>query len=144
MLNWLTWFRWATLILVFVAASYYGYQTTPWSCVDTTVTAYWVQAIGSVAAILGAVEIFRRQNIATSRLSVRERQSNIHQRQISVYAICVAAYELIEELHRCHQVDSKFGEVSLIITKISIVNTPFLMQKRRWLQSPFTICTPTS
>lgn len=57
----LTWFRWAMLVIALGAAGYYGYRTTPWSCVDATVTAYWVQAIGSIAAIYWAARIASRQ-----------------------------------------------------------------------------------
>lgn len=47
----LTWFRWTTLMIALCAASFYGYRTAPWSYVDATITAYWVQALGSVGAI---------------------------------------------------------------------------------------------
>ncbi|MGK5014977.1 hypothetical protein [Janthinobacterium sp. HLS12-2] len=68
----LTWFRWATLMTALCAAFFYGYRTAPWSYVDATVTAYWVQAIGSVAAIFFsgwyATRQAKRQFIDASKL----------------------------------------------------------------------------
>lgn len=54
-LTWLTWFRWATLLITLSAASYYGYRATPWSCMDATVSAYWVAAIGTTATLIGTI-----------------------------------------------------------------------------------------
>lgn len=57
MLTWLTWFRWATLMIGLGAASYYGYRATPWSCMDATVSAYWVAAIGTTGTLIGTIVI---------------------------------------------------------------------------------------
>ena len=55
MLTWLTWFRWATLMIGLGAAAYYGYLATPWSCMDATVSAYWVAAIGTTGTLIGTI-----------------------------------------------------------------------------------------
>ena len=55
MLTWLTWFRWVTLMIALSVVSYYGYRTIPWSCMDATVSAYWVAAIGTMGTLIGTV-----------------------------------------------------------------------------------------
>lgn len=63
----LTWFRWASLMIVVGAVSFYGYRAIPWSCMDATVSAYWVQAVGSITAIVFAYFLGDRQ----SRVALR-------------------------------------------------------------------------
>jgi hypothetical protein len=58
----LTWFRWATLMIALGAASYYGYRTAPWSCMDATVLAYWVAAIGTIGTLIGTIVIATSEN----------------------------------------------------------------------------------
>lgn len=64
----LTWFRWATLMTALSAASYYGYRAIPWSYVDATVSAYWIQAFGSVGALCGAIWIARADSNRLKRI----------------------------------------------------------------------------
>lgn len=68
MLKWLTWFRWATLMIALSGASYYGYRTTPWSCMDATVSAYWVAAIGTTGTLFGTMWL------ASSEVRTRQRE----------------------------------------------------------------------
>lgn len=57
MLKWLTWVRWATLMIALSVVSYHGFHAIPWSCMDTTVSAYWVAAIGTVGTLIGTTWI---------------------------------------------------------------------------------------
>jgi hypothetical protein len=67
MLNWLTWFRWATLMIALSGACYYGYRTTPWSCMDATVSAYWVAAIGTTGTLIGTIWLATEEKRERSR-----------------------------------------------------------------------------
>lgn len=67
MLIWLTWFRWATLMTALSGASYYGYRTTPWSCMDATVSAYWVAAIGTTGTLIGTIWLATEEKRERSR-----------------------------------------------------------------------------
>ncbi|KAB8066245.1 hypothetical protein [Janthinobacterium violaceinigrum] len=68
MLNWLTWFRWATLMIALGAMSYYGYRAVPWSYMDATLSAYWVAAIGTTGTLIGTIAL------ASSEARTRQRE----------------------------------------------------------------------
>lgn len=67
MLNWLTWSRWASMMIALSVASYYGYRATPWSCMDTTVSAYWVAAIGTTGTLIGTIWLATEEKRERSR-----------------------------------------------------------------------------
>ncbi|MGK5050753.1 hypothetical protein [Janthinobacterium sp. RB2P8] len=94
----LNWFRWATLMIALSAASYYGYRATPWSCMDVTVTAYWVQALGSIAAILGAFFLGERQAQKAAENSLHLIETEERKRLASIFAICTAAKTRVDNI----------------------------------------------
>ncbi|WP_101480947.1 hypothetical protein [Janthinobacterium sp. 61] len=93
MLTWLTWFRWATLIIILSITGYYGYRTTPWSVVDVTVTAYWVQAIGTIIAILVSFHLMRKQSAAAVKLVADTDIRTMQRRAQAVSAVIDRAYQ---------------------------------------------------
>lgn len=80
-----------------------GYNFVRSCYFDATIAAYWVQAVGSIAAIIGSMEIFRRQNRAISTQAANQRHADILQRQMAVFAICFAGYDLIFTLCSAHE-----------------------------------------
>lgn len=96
----LTWFRWTTLMIALAVASYYGYRVTPWSCMDVTVTAYWVQAIGSITAIFGAYLLGERQSKKAIQAALDLRNHEQRSRLASIFAICNVALDRTELVYR--------------------------------------------
>ncbi len=60
--------------------------------------ASWVQAVGSIVAILASMEIFRRQSASQAHQVEVQRIQSRMEKQITAYAVCISANEMIEEL----------------------------------------------
>lgn len=69
----------------------------------------WAQAIGSVAAILVTVVLFKRQNEALALQSMRERKLDLFHRRQATYALCVRTAEMIDEI--CEAFFGDFDDV---------------------------------
>lgn len=80
----LTWLRWATLMMALGAASYYGYQATPWSYIDVTVSAYWVQAIGATVGLGIAIFVPYRQREDATKLAQVQQADEARRVQVSI------------------------------------------------------------
>lgn len=111
MLNWLSWFRWVTLMIALGAASCYGYRATPWSCMDATVTAYWVGAVGSVGAIFSALWLAtaetrrrRSEDLSKARLTA----IHIHMDLLSMEATAYGVQENLKEIQVFYEKKQKF------------------------------------
>lgn len=111
MLIWLTWFRWATLMIALGAASFYGYRAAPWSCMDATVSAYWVAAVGSVGAIFSALFLAttetrrrRSEDLSKARLTA----IHIHTDLLSMEATAHGVRENLKEIQVIFEKRTKF------------------------------------
>ena len=90
----LTWIRWITLMFALSVTSYYGYLTTPWSCMDATVSAYWVGAVGSVGAIFAALWLAtaetrrrRSEDISRARLAAIHMHTDLLSMESKAYGV---------------------------------------------------------
>jgi hypothetical protein len=77
---------------------YGGYEFIPWESLKAADLAAWVQAVGSIVAVGAAGGIAVYQNRMMRRNAVEDRALEIAQRQKSIYAIAVAAAELVEDV----------------------------------------------
>lgn len=95
----LIWFRWATLITAFGALAYCIWHKTPWSLVDMTLAAYWVQAFGSIAAILGSFWLVSKQNKAAIQLVANTDLRALKRKGESVAALVEYAIFTMEKIN---------------------------------------------
>lgn len=113
----LTWFRWTTLMIALGAIAYLGGRATPWSCMDMTIAAYWVQAIGSIAAIIGAFSIASYQARKNEKVRVEEKKLSDGGHCYSCYVISGEVLNCMQEMLDNYQVTRSQIRQRLIIAK---------------------------
>ncbi|AYM76925.1 hypothetical protein D9M09_14795 [Janthinobacterium agaricidamnosum] len=80
----LNWFRWTTLMTALSAVSYYGYRATPWTYIDATISAYWVQAVGATLGLGIAIYVPYRQREDAIKLSNARQKDEARRVQMSI------------------------------------------------------------
>lgn len=92
----LTWPKMLVLVITIGVAMLYGYRAMPWSCMDATVTAYWVQAIVSMIAICVALYVANSQAIRENR---RQQEALIRDLARSTTMAQAIAQQIGEAIH---------------------------------------------